>query len=207
MSGDTAQQNLSNELIGQSGAQAKKLDTLSLTGLQSIMSALGQRFGSNWGNLPGEVSKSFDLVRDETNSAFRQSARGATEAAAYLAKTSGSPISGGEISSIQRQDALGLDQQRRLTLGQIKMDEANAGMTANNGFMRLMTGAGQSALGLASTYQNQALQSASMASNINPWGAAMGGAAAGASAGTALGPWGTLAGGVIGGVGGYMAAG
>lgn len=205
MSGSSSRTALAAQAENHASNQASQLDRVGITGLQSIMQALEGRFGSNWGALPGEVAQGYDDVRKDTNESFRQATRSSAESAAYLAKTSGSPISGGEISAIQRQDALGLDQQRRLTLGQIKLDEANAGMTANNGFMRLMTGAGQSALGLANTYQNQALQGVAGMTDTNPWGSAMAGAAAGASAGSVVPGWGTVIGGVVGGVGGYLA--
>jgi hypothetical protein len=204
MSGST-QSHLANKIERQSSSQAEQIGKLGVGGLNSIMSALGDRFGSNWGALPGEVAQGYDKVRDETNASFRAASHGSSEAASYLARTSGAPITGGEVSAVQRQDAFGLDQQRRLTLGQIQMEEANAGMTANNGFMRLMTGAGQSALGLANTYQQQALGATSMTSATNPWASAISGAAAGASAGSVVPGWGTVIGGVLGGVGGYMA--
>jgi hypothetical protein len=203
--GGSSRNILASEIEGRASENAGRLDKIGIGGFARIMEQLNGRFGSDWGKIPAEVARGFDKVRDDTNSSFRQAAHGSAESAAYLARTSGAPITGGEVSSIIRRDATNLDQQRRLTLGQIQMEEANAGMNANNGFMRLMTGAGQTALGMASTYQNQALSAANGASSTNPWASALSGAASGAAAGSAIPGWGTVIGGVIGGVGGYMA--
>jgi hypothetical protein len=204
MGGGDGKQGLVDQAERQATSQAERLNDLGFGNMAFVMSTLGGKFGNNWGALPGEVARSFDKVRDETNASYRQGLASSAEASNYLARTSGAPVSGGEVNAAITRDALALDQRRRLTLGKIQLEEANAGMSANNGFMRLMMGAGNTGLGLASTYQSQALQGLSGMSDTNPWQGAMGGAASGAGMGAALGPWGALAGAVIGGVGGYM---
>jgi len=203
--GGSTQSQLARRAENQASSQADRLDQLGLSQMNAIMSALQGKFGGDWGKVPGEVKAGFDKVRASTEEAFTAAKFGSDESARYLAKTSGGNISGGEVNEQILQDAQALDQRRRLAIGQIQTDEANTAMSANNGFMRLMTGAGQSALGLASTYQNQALGGAAGASSTNPWQSALGGAASGASIGAMGGPWGAVIGGVVGGVGGYMA--
>lgn len=204
--GGSTQSQLARRAENQASSQADRLDQLGLSQMNAIMSALQGKFGGDWGKVPGEVKAGFDKVRASTEEAFTAAKFGSDESARYLAKTSGGNISGGEVNEQILQDAQALDQRRRLAMGQIQTDEANAAMSANNGFMRLMTGAGQSALGLASTYQNQALQGTAGVSNVNPWQAALGGAASGASIGALFGGVGAPIGAVVGGVGGYLSA-
>lgn len=204
--GGSAQSTTARRVENQASAQADRLDQVGLTQMQAIMSALQGKFGGGWGQIPGEVKEGFDKVRASTEEAFTAARFGSGESARYLAKTSGGNISGGEVNEQILQDAQALDQRRRMTIGQINTEEANAAMSANNGFMRLMTGAGQSALGLAATYQNQALQGTAGVSGASPWQAALGGAASGASVGSLFPGWGTAIGAVVGGVGGYLSA-
>lgn len=204
MGGGDAKTALAGRIEEQAGGQADRLDKYAITGMNRIMEALEGRFGTSWGDIPGEVARGFDKVRTQTNEAYDVAGRGAEEATRYLARRSGAPISTGEVNDAVLQDALALDRGRRFSLGQIQLDEANAAMSANNGFMRLMTGAGQSALGLANTYQNQATQAAGSMTSSNPWASAMSGAASGAAAGSVIPGWGTAIGAVLGGVGGYL---
>lgn len=192
------------QISGKSGLQADALNDLVAGNLSAINGLLGDRFTTNWDAIPGEVSRGYDKVRKDTEASYKQAAFSADEATRYLARSSGENYSGGQVQSALARDALALDQSRRFTLGQIQTDEANAALSANNGLMRILGGAGQTAIGLATTYQNQALSAAGQMTNTNPWGSAIGGLASGAAAGSALGPWGAVAGGVIGGIGGYM---
>ncbi len=203
--GGSRQSSLARQVENQASSQADQLDTLGLSQMQTILNALQGKLGGDWGKIPGEVKLGYDKVRASTEEAFNAAKFGSAESAQYLAKTSGGNISGGEVNEQITQDAYALDQRRRLLHGQINVDEANTAMSANNGFMRLMAGAGQSALGLASTYQNQALQGTTGVNNTSPWQSALGGAAAGASVGSAFPGWGTAIGAVVGGVGGYFA--
>lgn len=204
--GGSRQSDLAKRVEGQANQQANQLDQLALSQMNSIMSALQGKFGGDWGKIPGEVKAGYDKVRASTEEAFTAAKFGSEESARYLAKTSGGNISGGEVNEQILQDAHALDQRRRLAMGEIQTNEANSAMSANNGFMRLMTGAGQSALGLAATYQGQALQGTAGVSSVNPWQAALGGAASGASVGSLFPGWGTAIGAVVGGVGGYLSA-
>ena len=195
---------LAAEIQERSGAQAERLNKSVLDNLGFLFTNLSGKFGTDWNAIPGEVSRGFDKARSRVEEGYASARFGADEASQYLAKTSGAPLSGGEVRHRMTEDALALDLDWRLTLGQISLDEANAGLSANNALMRLFTGGGQTALGLAATYQNQAVNSASMVNQQDPWMSALGGAASGAAAGSALGPWGTVIGGVIGGAGGYF---
>jgi len=203
--GGSKQSRAATEAQYTSASQAQQLNNLALPAMEHIMSTLGAKFGTDWGKVPGEITRSYDKIRSDTEASFQQAQFGSAESARYLARTSGAPMTGGELSGVIANDAYGLDQQRRQTLGQIKLEEANAAMTANNGFMRLMMGAGQSALGLANANQSMAMGGIGGMSSSNPWQSALAGAAAGASAGSVVPGWGTAIGAVVGGVGGYMA--
>ena len=202
--GGSTQGDLSKDVQGLAGAQADRIGKLVTGNLNFLSSVLGDKFGSNWNAIPGEVHRAFDGVRNDTEKAYQNAAFSSQEATRYAARTSGENISRGQVDAAVRSNAFNLDRDRRFALGQIQLDEANAGLTANNALMRLFTGAGQTALGLASTYQSQAVQAAGMTSNVDPWGAALGGAAQGAGAGSVFGPWGAVAGGVLGGAMGYL---
>lgn len=204
--GGSAQQSLSRESVDLARTQGNKLDSAINQNLHFLQSVLGDKFGSNWNALPGEVSRGFDVVRANTEKAYQNAQFSSDESVKYLAKTSGENFSGGQVRSAMAQNARALDTDRRQALGQIQLEEANAGLSANNALMRLFTGAGQTALGLATSYQSQANQAASMVSNVDPWGAALGGAAAGASAGGVIPGWGTVIGGLVGGAMGYLSA-
>lgn len=202
--GGGGQPAISRRIQDQASTQADRLNSSVLDNLGFLFNNLSNKFGTDWNAIPGEVARGFDKARDRVEETYASAQFGASEASKYLAKTSGAPLSGGEIRHRLGEDAIALDRDRRFTLGQISLDEANAGLSANNALMRLFTGAGQTALGLAATYQNQAINSASMVNQQDPWMTALGGAASGAATGSALGPWGALAGGVIGGAAGYF---
>lgn len=199
-----AQAGLSRRIQDQADAQATRLDDAVLGNLGFLFNNLSTKFGTDWNQIPGEVSRGFDKAREKTEEQYASARFGADEASRYLARTSGAPLSGGEVNARIAQDAQLLDRDRRMTLGQINLDEANAGLSANNALMRLFAGAGQTAMGLGASYQQQAVNSASMASKQDPWMSALGGAASGASTGAMFGPYGALIGGVIGGAGGYF---
>lgn len=187
----------------QAKTQSGRLDKLVLGNLDFLFNNLSTKFGTDWNRIPGEVAAGFDKVRQKTEDEYASAQFGASEASRYLARTSGSPISGGEVRHRLAEDALRLDQDRRFTLGQINLEEANAGLSANNALMRLFTGGGQTALGLASSYQQQAIQAASQINTQDPWMGALGGAASGAAMGAQFGGWGAIPGAIIGGVAGY----
>lgn len=204
MSGETAQTRMAGRVEEQASSQADILSALGLGQLGTIMTALQGKFGTDWGKVPGEVKAGYDKVRASTEEAFSAARFGSAEANRYAATVSGGRISGGEVNEATFNDAYALDQRRRMLQSQITLDEANTAMSANNGFMRMMTGAGNTALGLASMYQGQAAQGASGVSATSPWQSALGGAAAGASVGSLFPGWGTAIGAVVGGVGGYL---
>lgn len=203
--GGSTQAALSGEVRGQASMQANELNKLIYSNLNFLTNTAGSRFGSSWNKIPPEVSEGYDKIRSATKDSYENAAFSSAEASRYLARTSGQNISQGQISGAINRDALNLDQQRRMTMGQIDLEEANAAMTANNGFMRLMTGAGQTALGLASSYQSQALGAAGQTNSTSPWQSALSGAMSGASIGSAGGlGWGTAAGALVGGAAGYF---
>ncbi len=204
MSGSTAQSQLGERIRQQASSQSNQLGDTIAKNLAFLGTALGNKFGGDWNAIPGEVASGYDKVRAATEDAYRSASFSAAEETRYMARTSGENLSRGQIDSALASRARALDTDRRFALGQIQLEEANAGLSANNALMRLFTGAGQTALGLASTYQSQAAQAASMVPSSDPWAGALAGAASGAAAGSAIPGWGTAIGGVIGAIGGYL---
>jgi len=161
------------------------------------------------GNLgiPDSIVKQFGVAQTGVNRDFDVAERGANAYTSQSFKQSGNPYSPGQLDAVQRQQLQTLEQGRSRAMGQLKFEEAQAGLGQFNQLMNLMSGGVGSALNLGAGYgaaQNATLR---FLPTTTQEGAGFSGAIAGAGAGASFGPYGALAGALIGGVGGALSYG
>lgn len=204
MGGATQGQEQSAQLQKSAAQHSTDLFNLGSPGMRLALSDFMKDLGS--GGEPESVKKAFGQIRGDTNKMFDQEEAASPSTIAQQMKQSGGRFAAGAEGYAAQQTLFSLEDARRNNMRNLDIQETNQGMQQRDFDLSQILGIGTGAVNQSFGYTQNAL-GASQYNQRNPWGSALGGAAAGASAGSVAGPWGTVIGGVVGGAAGYFGGG
>ncbi len=206
MGGQTDQSSAAASSSAAAASASQQFQNLSFPAISQVIAQYMSDLGGP-GTEPESVKKLFSQARDNLGQSFNSAELSTSSAIATRAKSMGLDYRPDALQSAQNTAQQGLERQRASALQNLSFQETGAGMNQTNTLLAQMgqieRGLGGSALG----FGQAANQDLAYLNNQNPWGSALGGAAAGAGAGASFGPWGAVIGGVAGGALGYFGSG
>jgi hypothetical protein len=204
MSGATQGQEQSAQLQKQAAQHSTDLFAMGSPGMRMALSDLLKDVGS--GGEPQSVQDAYSTIRGDTNKQFDQEEAASPMTIDQSMKQSGFRGGQGAQQYASDQALYSLEDSRRNNMRNLQMQETDQGMQTRDFELSQILGIAQGNVNQSFGF-NQNAYGAAQQNQSNPWGSALGGAAAGASAGSVAGPWGTAIGGVVGGLGGYFSGG
>lgn len=185
----------------------QQLTNTALPGLKATLDSLQQQLGG--GNmLNQDVHKTFESARGELQRGYETSLGANENLIRQQAMQSGEVYQPSQVSDTISTQARMMDQQRIAGLRNLQFQEAQAGLGQYNQLMNMLGQGSGAAFNIGKGFSSVQGGAIGGMSNSNPWGSAIGGAAAGAAAGSQIYPgWGTAIGAVAGGALGYFGGG
>lgn len=201
MSGATQGQEQSAQLQKQSAQHSTDLFNIGSPGIRLALGDMLKDLGS--GGEPESIKKLYAGIRGDTNKQFDQeeAANPMTTHQQYL-QSGARGAQGAEQYGAER-TLFSLEDARRNNLRNLAVQETDQGMAQRNFELSQILGIGSGMVNQSFGFNANAY-GAAQHNQSNPWGSALGGAAAGAGTGAALGPWGALGGAIVGGAAGYF---